>query len=179
MSRVGKDPVKIPSGVSVEVTANEITAKGPKGELSIAYPEMIAVSQEDDAVILTRTSDTPEARAQHGLVRTLLSNITTGVSEGFSKQLEFNGVGYKVDVSGDTMTLNLGYSHPHTVKLPEGISATVEGSIITISGIDKQHVGQIAANIRSLRPPEPYKGKGIKYIDERIIRKAGKTTGAK
>lgn len=178
MSRVGKNPVSIPGGVTVEVAERVVTVRGTKGELTYTHSPLVDIAVEDGAVVVTRKQlHHPETAAQHGLTRTLVANMVQGVSEGFSKKLEINGVGYRVQGGGNKLTLSLGYSHPHEYSLPEGITAAVEQNTITISGIDKQLVGQVAANIRELRKPEPYKGKGIKYADERIVRKAGKTAG--
>lgn len=179
MSRIGILPVKIPSGVTVQLDDSAIVIRGTKGEQSVSLPDSLKVTQTDDTVVVERRNEERETRGQHGLIRTLIQNAVTGVSEGFSKQLEVNGVGFKVQVSGNKIVLNLGYSHPHEITLPEGVSAAVEGKIITVSGADKQLIGQVAANVRALRKPEPYKGKGVKYVNERIIRKAGKAAGAK
>lgn len=178
MSRVGQVPISIPSGVTVEVTGKQVAVKGPKGELTANILSGIKVDQTDDTITVDVTKDTPQHHARQGLNRTLLANAVTGVSEGFSKKLEVNGVGYKAQVSGKQITLNLGYSHPLEYTLPDGIEAAVEENIITISGIDKQLVGQVAAHIRGFRKPEPYKGKGIRYVDEYVRRKAGKTATA-
>lgn len=172
-------PVEIPTGVNVELGQDQVTIRGPKGEQIVDIPRSLKVVQSDSALTVERSNDDRHVRSRHGLLRTLLYNAVTGVSQGFTKQLEFNGVGFKVQVSGNKVVLNLGYSHPHEVVLPENVTASVEGPVITISGPDKQLVGQVAANIRALRTPEPYKGKGIKYVGERIIRKAGKAAGAK
>lgn len=177
MSRIGKMPVEIPAGVTIELTNKTLSAKGPKGELSIPILSHVKVSQEDNQITVNRVSDEKIAKAQHGLVRTLIFNLVEGVSKGFEKKLEINGVGYKVNLAGKTLKLSLGYSHEVVYELPEGIDAQVDGMSITVSGADKQQVGQIAAEIRALRKPEPYKGKGIKYADEYIIRKAGKAAG--
>jgi large subunit ribosomal protein L6 len=178
MSRIGKNPIEIPSGVEVSVGASEIQVKGPKGTLTTAVHPAVAYSIEDGKVSVARADDTREARAQHGLRRTLLANCVEGVSKGFEKGLEVIGVGYKVSVQGPKVVLNVGFSHPVEFDLPAGIEARVEGSKLILQGIDKQLLGEVAARIRRVRPPEPYKGKGIKYIDEVIRRKAGKS-GAK
>ena len=175
MSRIGKQPIPIPNGVTITVDPQTITVAGPKGTLSQFTMPDVEVKQEGDQVIVTRANDEAPARSKHGLMRTLVSNMITGVSEGFSKKLEFNGVGYRVSVAGNGLKLTLGYSHDINYPLPQGVTATVEQNIITVSGIDKQQVGQVAAEIRALRKPEPYKGKGIKYVGERIIRKSGKS----
>lgn len=174
MSRIGVLPIKLPAGVDVSIDGKTMTVRGAKGEQNLTMLNGTAVEKRQEDLLVTKTDDSQEATANYGLMRTLLANAVTGVSEGFSKSLEINGVGFKVQVSGNKVTLNLGYSHPHEVTLPEGIEASTEGNILTISGNDKQMVGQVAANIRALRKPEPYKGKGVKYVDERIIRKTGK-----
>ena len=175
MSRIGKLPIAIPSGVTITVDPQNITVSGPKGNLSQVQLEGITVKKEGDQVIVTRVNDEPKNRAKHGLMRSLINNMVVGVSHGFDKKLEVNGVGYRVAMAGNGLKLNLGFSHDVNFALPSGINASVEQNIITISGIDKQHVGQVAADIRKLRKPEPYKGKGIKYVDERILRKSGKS----
>lgn len=175
MSRVGKLPVMIPNGVSVQIDSGGITATGPKGQLSQFALPGISVKQEGDKLIVDRSNDEQMTRSRHGLMRTLISNMITGVSEGFSKKLEIHGVGYRVNMSGKDLNFNLGYSHDLTYKVPEGVTASLEQNTITISGISKQQVGQIAAEIRALKKPEPYKGKGIRYSGERIIRKSGKS----
>ncbi len=178
MSRIGKLPITLPSGVEVKIEKNQVEIKGPKGTLTTPLHEKIKVEQKDGGLSLTRVDDSALARAQHGLRRTLLSNCVEGVSKGFTKTLEVVGVGYKVAVQGKNVNLSVGFSHPVNYALPAGIEAQTEGSKLTISGMDKQLVGEVAAQIRRVRPPEPYKGKGIKYIDEIIRRKAGKS-GAK
>ncbi len=175
MSRVGKLPVTIPSGVTITVDASEITVAGPKGTLKQFTMPGITVKQEENLLVVMRENDEPKIRAKHGLMRALLNNMVVGVSQSFSKKLEINGVGYRVNMQGADLKFNLGFSHDVIFKLPQGITATVEQNNITISGIDKQQVGQVAAEIRALKKPEPYKGKGIKYADERIIRKSGKS----
>lgn len=175
MSRVGKSPITIPSGVTIDITPDVITVSGSKGTLSQPTLEDITVTQEGEIVTVTRANDMPKVRAKHGLMRALLQNMVTGVSQGFSKQLEINGVGYRVAMAGTDLKFNIGLSHDVTYKIPAGITATIEQNIITVSGIDRQQVGQIAAEIRALKKPEPYKGKGIKYVGERIIRKSGKS----
>ncbi len=178
MSRIGKLPVTIPGGVEVTVGKEEIQVKGPKGVLTTPVDPSIKYEVADGKVEITRADETRRARAQHGLRRTLLDNCVQGVSKGFEKGLEIIGVGYKVAVQGDKVVLTVGYSHPVEYPLPKGIEARAEGSKLFVSGIDKQLVGEVAAQIRRVRPPEPYKGKGIKYLDEQIRRKAGKS-GAK
>lgn len=175
MSRVGKLPIKIPSGVTITVDPDTITVAGSKGTLKQFTMEGITVAQEGDEIIVTRANDQPKIRAKHGLMRALVNNMVNGVSQGFSKKLEINGVGYRVNLAGNTLKFNLGFSHEVNYTLPAGVSAVVEQNTITVSGIDKQQVGQIAAEIRALKKPEPYKGKGIKYVGERILRKSGKS----
>ncbi len=176
MSRIGKQPVEIPEKVEVTVKDGTVSAKGPLGTLSLEIRPEITVKKEDNQVILERTSDDRKVRALHGLSRTLVNNLVNGVNTGFSKNLEINGVGYRAQMQGKKLVLALGYSHPVEIDPPEGIEIVVEGNTkLTIKGADKQLVGQVAANIRSKRPPEVYKGKGIKYAGEHIRRKAGKT----
>ena len=177
MSRIGKKPVAIPSGVTVEVNGNKVSVKGPKGELSYEHLPEVTVKLEDDTVVVTRKDDTDESMARHGLTRQLINNMIIGVSEGYEKKLEIIGVGYKAQAKGKSVTLNLGHSHPIEYPAPEGIEITQDEqnkNILIIRGINKEVVGQVAADIRSFRPPEPYKGKGVKYVDEIIIRKQGK-----
>ena len=178
MSRIGKLPVAIPKGVEVTLGKMSIEVKGPKGALTTPVHEKVVYEKADDAVVVTRKDNTRLARAQHGLRRTLLANMIEGVTKGFSKTLEVVGVGYKVSVQGSTVVLTVGFSHPVNFALPKGVEAKADGNKLTLSGIDKQLVGETAAKIRRVRPPEPYKGKGIKYADEHIRRKAGKS-GAK
>ena len=175
MCRIGKQPIAIPSGVTITVDSDLITVTGSKGSLSQFTMPGINVVVDGDTINVTRDSDAQEHRAKHGLMRTLVSNMIVGVTSGFEKKLEINGVGYRVALVGTDLKMNLGFSHEVVYHLPPGIKATVEGTNITISGINKQQVGQIAAEIRALKKPEPYKGKGIKYADERIIRKSGKS----
>lgn len=175
MSRIGKLPIAIPSGVEVKLGADVINVKGPKGEVSTPKCSLINYEIADGKVCLTRTDDSREARAQYGLRRTLLANCVEGVTKGFSKTLEVNGVGYRVAVKGNVVELALGFSHPVLVEMPSGITAKTDGQKLTISGADKEQVGEFAAQIRRLREPEPYKGKGIKYETEIIRRKAGKS----
>ncbi|MFU2209188.1 50S ribosomal protein L6 [Solidesulfovibrio sp. C21] len=179
MSRIGKREIELPSGVSVEVASEAVMVKGPKGQLSTPKHPKIEYSVESGKVHVSRVDDTRLARAQHGLRRTLLANLVEGVSKGFTKTLEVIGVGYKVATSGHTVTLSVGYSHPVDFKLPTGIEAKVEGNKLTLTGIDKVLLGETAARIRRVRPPEPFKGKGIKYETETIRRKAGKSGGKK
>jgi len=175
MSRIGKLPIPIPSGVTITVDPDFVTVSGPKGTLKQFTMPGIAVKVEDGQVVVTRESDEPTVRAKHGLLRSLINNMVIGVSQGFSKKLEINGVGYRVAMQGTDLKFNLGFSHDVIYKVPQGITATVEQNTITVSGIDKQQVGQVAAEIRALKKPEPYKGKGIKYAGERILRKSGKS----
>jgi large subunit ribosomal protein L6 len=175
MSRVGKLPIGIPSGVTITVDPDHITVAGSKGELKQFTMPEITVSQEDGQVLVARANDDPKVRAKHGLMRALINNMVVGVSTGFSKKLEINGVGFRVALVGQDLKMNLGFSHEVIYHLPTGITAVVEQNTITVSGISKQQVGQVAAEIRSLKKPEPYKGKGIKYEGERIIRKSGKS----
>ncbi|MCA9348539.1 50S ribosomal protein L6 [Candidatus Saccharibacteria bacterium] len=175
MSRIGKQPIQIPSGVTITVDEAFVTVKGPKGELKQFTMPGITVSQSDNELLVSRESDVKELRAKHGLMRSLISNMVIGVTQGFGKKLEIHGVGFKVALNGSDLKLNLGFSHEVVYKLPEGVQATVEQNTILVSGIDKQKVGQIASEIRALKKPEPYKGKGIRYTGEYIIRKAGKS----
>ena len=175
MSRIGKLPIKVPSGVTITVDDDSVIVRGSKGELEQALLPGLSVKQEDGELTVSRVNDLPENRARHGLMRSLIYNMVTGVSEGFSKKLEINGVGYRVAPQGADLKLNLGFSHDVMYKMPQGVTASVEQNVITVSGIDKQQVGQAAAEIRALRKPEPYKGKGIKYQGERILRKSGKS----
>ena len=176
MSRIGKLPVAIPAGVTVDVKENnDVTVKGPKGTLSRTFAQQMGIEVNGTEVIVTRPDDKKENKALHGLTRALIHNMVVGVSTGISKVLEVNGVGYKAQKQGKKLVLSLGYSHPVEMNDPEGVESAVEGNKITVSGISKEKVGQYAAEIRGKRPPEPYKGKGIKYSDEMIRRKVGKT----
>ena len=177
MSRIGRLPVAIPAGVTVEVAENNVvTVKGPKGTLEKALPTEMEIKQEGEEIVVTRPNDLKKMKSLHGLTRTLVANMVTGVTKGYEKVLEINGVGYRAAKSGKTLTLTLGYSHPVIMEDPEGIETILEGqNKITVKGIDKEKVGQFAAEIRDKRRPEPYKGKGIKYADETIRRKVGKT----
>ena len=175
MSRIGKQPITVPSGVNVIIDSDNIVVNGSKGSLSQFRLEGIDVVQDGNTINVSRISDEAIFRARHGLMRSLVNNMVVGVSTGFSKKLEINGVGYRVALEGVGLKLNLGFSHDVKYSLPQGITANVEGNVITISGINKQQVGQVAAEIRALKKPEPYKGKGIKYDYERIIRKSGKS----
>jgi large subunit ribosomal protein L6 len=175
MSRVGRQPIAIPTGVSVTITDADISVSGSKGTLKGQTLAGITVKQEENQVVVTRTSDDAEYRAKHGLMRALLNNMVVGVTEGFSKKLEIQGVGYRVAMNGSDLKFNLGFSHDVIYKVPAGVNVLVEQNTVTVSGIDKQQVGQVAAEIRALKKPEPYKGKGIRYEGERIIRKSGKS----
>ena len=176
MSRIGRQPVAVPAGVTVDVTAeNVVTVKGPKGTLTQQLPKEMEIKVEEGSVVVTRPNDLKKMKSLHGLTRTLLNNMVVGVTEGYSKKLEINGVGYKCQKQGKKLVLSLGYSHPVEMEDPEGVEAVVEGNTITVKGINKEKVGQYAAEIRDKRRPEPYKGKGIKYADEVIRRKVGKT----
>lgn len=175
MSRIGKKPIQIPDGVTVNIDGQKVTAKGPKGELVHEVHPHVKVVQQDQMIILTIDNpNNKKDKALWGTNRQLIANILTGVSQGYTKQLEINGVGYRVEIKGNTLVLNVGYSHLVEFKLPEGVTAKVEKNLITLEAIDKQLLGETAANIRKIRKPEPYKGKGIKYVDEVILRKAGK-----
>jgi large subunit ribosomal protein L6 len=175
MSRVGKLPIEIPSGVTITVDPERITVAGPKGTLTQDQLEGITVSVENGIATISRVNDEPKIRAKHGLMRALINNMVQGVSNGFSKQLELNGVGYRVAMAGAGLKFNIGFSHDVNFALPQGVTAKVEQNVITVEGFDKQQVGQVAADIRKLKKPEPYKGKGIKYVGERILRKSGKS----
>ena len=176
MSRIGRLPIDVPAGVTLTITeGNEVTVKGPKGTLTRTFDSAMNIAIEENQVVVTRPNDLKRNRSLHGLTRTLIANMITGVTTGFTKVLEVNGVGYKAQKQGTKLVLSLGYSHPVEMEDPEEITSTVEGNKITIAGISKEKVGQFAAEIRFKRPPEPYKGKGIKYVDEIIRRKEGKT----
>ena len=175
MSRIGKKPISVPSGVTVELSDGAVQVKGPKGQLSGVIVDQVIAKLEDGAVSVTPANDTKQARAMWGMQRTLIDNMVTGVTEGFKVNLEINGVGYRAAVQGRTLNLQLGFSHDVLFPIPEGIDIKCPSpTAIEISGIDKQKVGQVAANIRAYRPPEPYKGKGVKYANEYIFRKEGK-----
>jgi len=177
MSRIGKQPITVPSGVEVTINDHHVVVKGPKGTLEHDVPETITIAREGDDLVVTRPDDERENRSLHGLTRSLVSNMVTGVSTGFTRELEIVGVGYRAVAQGPTkLELQLGFSHPVTVDAPEGITFEVPAPTrITVQGFDKQLVGQVAADIRKIRKPEPYKGKGIRYSDERVLRKAGKS----
>ena len=175
MSRIGKMPIRVPSGVTISVDQDFITVSGPKGELKQFAMPGIKVRVEGEEAIVSRVNEDAGTRAKHGLLRALLANMITGVSQGFEKKLEINGVGYRVQPQGQELKFNLGFSHDVVYKVPADIKVTVEQNIITVSDTNRQQVGQVAAEIRALKKPEPYKGKGIKYLDERILRKSGKS----
>ena len=176
MSRIGRMPIAVPAGVTVDIAENnQVTVKGPKGTLSRVLPAEMDIKLEGAEVIVTRPNDLKKMKSLHGLTRTLVNNMVVGVTDGYTKELEVNGVGYKAAKQGKKLVLSLGYSHPVEMEDPEGLEAVVDGNKITIKGIDKEKVGQYAAEIRDKRRPEPYKGKGIKYADEVIRRKVGKT----
>ncbi len=177
MSRVGRLPVEVPKGVEVEIKGTSVRVKGPKGELSHTFPPVVKITKEDGVITIERQSDQKFHRAMHGTARAVINNMVTGVSAGFERILEINGVGYRAEMDGKNLIINVGYSHPVIVEPPEGITFVAEGDRarqIKVLGYDKQVVGQVAANIRKIRPPEPYKGKGIKYLEEYIKRKPGK-----
>lgn len=175
MSRIGRTPIEIPAGVKVELVDGVVTATGPKGALSVRMLPGLKLDQQENQLTVVREVDDEERQRTFGLMRTLINNIVVGVSRGYERRLEINGVGYRANLAGQNLNLSLGYSHPIAFPLPQGVEAKVERNLITLSSADKQLVGQVAANIRALRKPEPYKGKGIKYVEERIRRKAGKT----
>ncbi|MGH2442009.1 MAG: 50S ribosomal protein L6 [Chloroflexota bacterium] len=175
MSRIGRKPIPVPAGVNIEIDQNVVDIKGPRGQLSRRLPEQIAIERQDGTLSVNRASDEPNVRALHGLIRSLLANMVTGVSSGFTKTLIISGVGYRAIKDGNNLRLNVGYSHPVDIKAPEGIVFEVPvPTRVVVGGIDKELVGEIAAKIRSARPPEPYLGKGIRYENEVIRRKAGK-----
>lgn len=176
MSRIGNNPIQIPKGVEVTL-GPVISVKGPKGQLEAKSNPMVNIADKDGKLVFERAHHSRPARAAHGLMRALVANMVHGVSQGFERKLEINGVGYRAEVAGQKITLQLGYSHPVEYELPAGVSAKVDKNLIILSGIDKQLLGACAAKIRSFRSPEPYKGKGVKYLEERIIRKAGKAAG--
>lgn len=175
MSRIGKQPIPVPNGVEVTIADGVVKVKGPKGELQQTILPGMTVKQENTELIVSRPDDEKMSRSFHGLTRTLIANMVIGVSEGFSKELEVEGVGFKANASGQLLTMSLGFSHDVKFQVPEGVTVEAKNNQITVSGIDKQQVGQVAAEIRALKKPEPYKGKGIRYKDEYIVRKAGKT----
>ena len=176
MSRIGRMPIAVPAGATVDIAENnKVTVKGPKGTLERVLPSEMEIKKEGEEIIVTRPNDLKKMKSLHGLTRTLINNMVVGVTDGYTKELEVNGVGYRASKSGNKLTLNLGYSHPVEMIDPEGIESAVDGNKIIVKGIDKEKVGQYAAEIRDKRRPEPYKGKGIKYADEVIRRKVGKT----
>ncbi len=175
MSRIGKQPIEMPSGVEVTIDGSHVVVKGSKGTLERTFPEEVKIAVDDGTARVERINDERRSRAMHGLSRALLANMITGVVDGYRKELELHGVGYRAALRGNTIELSVGFSHTVSVEAPEGISFEVpDPTRIIVSGIDKQHVGQVSADIRKIRPPEPYKGKGIRYAGERIVRKAGK-----
>jgi len=174
MSRIGKKPLPLPKGVTVTSSAGKMAVKGPKGELSRAMPTGVSLKVDSSKVVVERADDSRENRAKHGLVRAHLANMVKGVTDGWTRELEINGVGYRAEVAGDTVNMALGYSHPVAFKLPKGITAKVDKNRLILSGSDRDALGQTAAKVRELRPPEPYKGKGVKYVEEVIARKVGK-----
>ncbi len=180
MSRIGKLPVEIPAGVEVQLNGSHVVVKGPNGTLERTFSPLVNINREENQIIVTRDSDEKNVRALHGTTRAVIQNMVTGTTSGFTKVLEVVGVGYKAEMNGDDMVINVGFSHPVDVKAPEGITfdVTEKNRIITVKGANKEVVGQVAADIRSLRPPEPYKGKGIRYQGEYVRRKAGKTAAA-
>ena len=178
MSRIGKQPIKLPAGVKVALVDGDVVVEGPKAKLTKALPPMVEMVVDGDTVTMNRADDSKRARAMHGLARSLVAGMVIGVTDGFQKKLEIVGVGYRAQVAGNKLTMNLGYSHPIEYDIPEGISVTVENNTqITVQGADKQVVGEVAATIRRFRKPEPYKGKGVRYQGEHIIMKEGKTVG--
>jgi large subunit ribosomal protein L6 len=179
MSRIGNQPVILPSAVTVKLDGSKCVVTGPKGELETAIPELITVSEASGSITVNRRDDSQTAKAQHGLIRSLIQNLVIGVTEGYEKKLIVEGVGFKSQVTGSKLVLSLGYSHDVEYEIPNGITVTADNNTVTVSGIDKQQVGQVAAEIRALRKPEPYKGKGIRYDGEYIIRKAGKAAAGK
>jgi large subunit ribosomal protein L6 len=179
MSRIGKKPITIPSGVEIVLNGRDINVTGPKGKLDFRHHQNVAVEKQESLLIVKRLSNDKLSRALHGLTRNLINNMVIGTTVGYQKQLELKGVGYRASIEGQKLILNVGYTHPVTIEPKEGIEFKVEkNTLVTVFGIDKQKVGQVSAEIRKVRPPEPYKGKGIKYIDEIVRRKAGKSTKA-
>ena len=178
MSRVGRKPVVVPKGVNVAIKDGAVNVKGPKGELKRAIPVGVSVKMAGAEVHVERADDSHENRAKHGMLRALVANMVKGVSEGFERKLEINGVGYRADVAGQKLNMALGFSHPVVFELPKGITAKIDKNLIILAGIDREMLGETASKIRDIRPPEPYKGKGIKYVEETIKRKVGKTGAA-
>jgi large subunit ribosomal protein L6 len=177
MSRIGKQPIAIPAGVDVKIAGSTVKVKGPKGELERTMPSVVSMEIKDGQILVARPDESREARSHQGLVRSLVANMVQGCAEGFVRDLEIKGVGYRAEKKGSFIRFDLGYSHPIFYEVPVGVDANVQQTAIQVSGVDKELVGQVAAKIRSLRKPEPYKGKGIKYKEERIIRKEGKSAG--
>ena len=176
MSRIGKLPIGVPSGVTIQVAEAGVTVRGPKGELSRPLVDRVSVSVDDGEIVVARANDERQSRANHGLMRALIANMVHGVSQGFSKQLQVIGVGYRAEIKGKQLVMNLGYSHPIEYPIPDGIDIQADKQgVITVAGIDKQQVGQVAAEIRSFRRPDAYKGKGVRYVGEHISLKAGKS----
>jgi len=175
MSRIGKLPIQVPAGVTITNDGKTISVTGPKGTLSQDLLDGITVAQDGNVLTVTRKNDEALYKARHGLIRSLINNLVMGVTTGFEKKLEVNGVGFRVALMGTNLKLNLGFSHDIIFAIPQGITITIDQNIITVSGINKQQVGQVASEIRAFKKPEPYKGKGIKYIDERVLRKSGKS----
>jgi len=180
VSRIGKLPITIPNGVQVDLDGHKLKVAGPKGELKRSFSSLVHISKEDDRILVNRESDEKDARSMHGTTRAVIQNMVTGVSDGFQKSLEVQGVGYKAEMEGLDLVINVGFSHPVIVKPPDGIEFEVaeKNRIIIIKGISKELVGQVAADIRKVRPPEPYKGKGIRYLGEKVRRKTGKSAAA-
>jgi large subunit ribosomal protein L6 len=174
MSRIGRKIIPLPKGVTLNQKAGAVSVKGPKGELSKPLPEGVSIKAEGDKISVLRADDSRQNRAKHGLIRAHLANMVKGVTDGWTRELEINGVGYRAEVAGDTINMALGYSHPVAFKLPKGVSAKVDKNRVILSSADRDLVGQTAAKVRELRPPEPYKGKGVKYVEEVIKRKVGK-----
>lgn len=176
MSRIGKRPITVPNKVTVTIDGSHVAVKGPKGELARVLPAAVSVEQEGETILVKRRDESRSARQMHGLSRTLVANMVEGVSQGFQRRLEIQGVGYRAQVQGRNLTLNVGYSHPVNIEPPEGVQIAVENNTnVIVSGYNKEEVGNTAAKIRAVRPPEPYKGKGIRYAGEAVRRKAGKT----
>jgi large subunit ribosomal protein L6 len=175
MSRIGKKPITLPKGVQATLSNGVVAVKGPKGELKKPVAKGVTVKVASSEITLERADNAPATRSAHGMMRALLANMVTGVSAGFERKLEINGVGYKADVAGQKLNMSLGFSHPVVFELPKGVSAKVDKNVVILASIDKEQLGETASKIRAIRPPEPYKGKGIKYVDEVIRRKVGKT----
>jgi len=178
MSRVGRKPIVVPKGVTVAVKDGSVAVKGPKGELKRSIPLGVSIKASTSEVLFERSDDSHDNRAKHGMIRALVANMVKGVSEGFERKLEINGVGYRADVAGQKLNMALGFSHPVVFDLPKGIAAKVDKNLVILTGIDREVLGETASKIRAIRPPEPYKGKGIKYLEEVIKRKVGKTGAA-